>query len=75
MFDKLRDQIKDTLSNIECDTVGREDRILTTHVLEEFMHIMDVVESSDGNRLWIGECTKDMVGSTSQLVEDGLIQD
>lgn len=64
----LEEQINKTLRNLERGEVQREDRIFLNHVLEEFQHMVDMSvhgEVSD-------DVVYDMIGSTRELVEDGL---
>jgi hypothetical protein len=73
-YDVLRGQIQSTISNIEHDTVTREDRVFLTHLLESIQ--LDAMEDPG---FWgyavIGRSYEDLVGSTQQLIEDGLIQE
>jgi len=75
-YDVLRDQIKSTISNIEHNTVTREDRVFITHLLEEVQSHLDTVENPGyfGFAL-IGQAFQDVVGSTQELINDGLIQE
>jgi transcriptional regulator NrdR family protein len=74
-YDVIREQIRTTISNIEHDTVTREDRVFLTHVLEEIQGKLDPMEDPE---FWgyavIGRSFEDLVGSTQELVEDGLVQ-
>lgn len=72
-LDILKQQIDTTLSNIEHDTVGREDRVFLTHLLEELRLACPIIELDDA--LEIADEFITVVGSTQGLIEDGLIQD
>jgi hypothetical protein len=75
-YDVLREQIRSTISNIEHDTVTREDRIFLTHVLEEVQGDLDTMEDPGyWGYAMIGQSYEDLVGSTQQLIEDGLVAD
>ena len=67
-MDELKEQIKKTLRNLDFGEVRREDRIFLNHVLGEFQHLVDMSEISGD----VGDVVSDMIGSTRELVEDGL---
>lgn len=71
MYEPLKEQIKTTIRNLERGEVQISDRIFLNHLLEELEVIVDndrllnrQIDAADS--LW------EMVGSTNELVEDGL---
>lgn len=68
-MDELKEQIVETLRNLERGEVMMGDRVFLNHVLEEFEHL--VVMSEIGGQD-MGEVANEMIGSTRELVEDGL---
>lgn len=71
MYSQLNEQVKTTISNIEHGTIRRSDRVLMVHVLEQLEFILNdeglnVRQMDSFESLW------EMIGSTNELVEDGL---
>lgn len=71
MYEPLKEQIKTTITNLQRGEVQNSDRVFLNHILEELELIVDddgllnrQIDAAD--RLW------EMVGSTNELVEDGL---
>lgn len=73
----IEEQVKKTLSNIECDTLGREDRVFLTHVLEHLSIVAYAKAWGDirNDSITLACEVDNMLGSTEQLIADGLIQD
>ena len=69
-MDKLKEQIAKTLRNLERGEVMMEDRVFLDHVLGEFQYLVDLV-GTEAERSF-GELAFEMIGSTCELVEDGL---
>lgn len=67
----LQQQIGTTLNNLRNGTVQRTDRIFLNHILEEFERLSTQAELG-GPIMLIAELADEMVGSTRELVEDGL---
>lgn len=70
-MDELKEQIKQTLRHLELGEVKYDDRVFLSHVLGEFQHLVDMSEVSDDT----GDVVAEMIGSTRELVEDGLSWD
>lgn len=68
----LNDQINTTLSNLERGEVLRTDRIFLNHILEEFQMLSTSSSLANMEHFGIAELALEMVGSTNELVEDGL---
>lgn len=68
-FTALRAQIEKTTKNLERGEVQLSDRIFLNHILDELQFILDnggTNPSDDSESLW------ELLGSTNELVEDGL---
>lgn len=70
VYKALKDQLDLTLSNIDHGTIGREDRVFLTHVLEEIHSSLPTVET--GKQIDVADTYFDLLGSTQELIEDGL---
>lgn len=70
MYKALKDQIDLTLSNIDHGTIGREDRVFLTHLLEEIHSSLSTVETN--KQIDVADAYFDVLGSTQELIEDGL---
>lgn len=68
----LNEQINITIRNLERGEVQKTDRVFLNHVLEEFQLLVTSGSMSRGDHFGIAECAMEMVGSTAELVEDGL---
>lgn len=68
----LSEQINITLRNLEYGQVQRTDRVFLNHVLEEFQILATSSSLANMEYSGIAELALEMVGSTSELVEDGL---
>lgn len=67
-MDELKEQIEKTLRNLERGEIQMEDRVFLNHVLGELQHVVDV----SGTGGYMDDVVADMIGSTRELVEDGL---
>ena len=67
-MDELKEQIDATLKNLSAGEIQREDRVFLNHVLEEFGHLVDMQEFGGNTE----ELAWNRIGSTRELVEDGL---
>jgi hypothetical protein len=77
MYDALKAQLEKTTKNLERGEVQLADRIFLNHILDELDFILtnDIQEDGihlTGQMYTIAESTLQMLGSTNELVEDGL---
>lgn len=71
MYEPLKEQIKTTIRNLERGEVQMSDRIFLNHLLEE----LEVIVGDDrllNRQIDAADSLWEMVGSTNELVEDGL---
>lgn len=69
-YEPLKKQIDTTISNIDHGTIGRDDRIFLTHLLEELRLSLPIVELDDDEE--VADEFRTVLGSTQELIEDGL---
>ena len=78
MLEALKEQIKKTTTNLERGTPTLSDRIFLNHILDELDFILNAtLDKKDfplisGQMYDLAESTCQMLGSTNELVEDGL---
>lgn len=78
MYDALQEQIKKTTKNLERGEVQLTDRIFLNHILDELDFILTVTLDKkelpliSGQMYDLAESTCQLLGSTNELVEDGL---
>lgn len=77
MYDALKAQLEKTTKNLERGEVQLADRIFLNHILDELDFILTTNIQENGVHLTgqmyeIAESTLQMLGSTNELVEDGL---
>jgi hypothetical protein len=68
----LSEQINTTIRNLERGEVQKSDRIFLNHVLEEFQILATSSSFANTDHFGVAEFAFEMVGSSSELVEDGL---
>lgn len=68
----LQQQITTTISRLERGEIQRTDRIFLNHILEEFEVLVDLVVANQPGMMQFADLVLEMVGSTNELVEDGL---
>jgi hypothetical protein len=67
----LKTQVSASIEALISGDVRYSDRVFINHVLEEFERLIDAVETG-GPILNLAEMAEEMVGSTAELIEDGL---
>lgn len=77
MYDALKERLEKTTKNLERGEILLADRIFINHILDELQFILENNIQPDGVHLTgqmyeIAESTLQMLGSTNELVEDGL---
>lgn len=71
-LNNLKQQISVTLSHLERGEIQYEDHVFLNHILEEFEILVDAVGKNDPGMMQFADLALEMVGSTNELVEDGL---
>jgi hypothetical protein len=72
-FDALKEQLKTTTRRLEQGELQLSDRIFLNHILDELDVILENgVPSTPSGYFDLAESTLEMLGSTNELVEDGL---
>lgn len=71
MYEPLKEQIKTTIRNLERGEVMSSDRIFLNHILEGLEFIVED-EGLLNRQIDAADSLWEMVGSTNELVEDGL---
>jgi hypothetical protein len=72
MYEPLRAQVKTSISNLNSGTIQRSDRIFMNHLLEQLEFVLESGELESGRQIDICDSFYDVLGSTNELVEDGL---
>ena len=67
----LKVQINASMEALTSGQIHHTDRVFLNHILEEFELLTDAI-SKGGPILNLAEAAEEMVGSTAELVEDGL---
>lgn len=68
----LQQQIITTVSHLERGEIQYTDRVFLNHILEEFEILVDLVVANNPGMMQFADHALEMVGSTNELVEDGL---
>lgn len=69
---KLAEQIEATSRNLERGHLTHGDNVLLNHILEEFALLVDTMAQTDISDVEVRATAYEFVGSTAELVEDGL---
>lgn len=72
MYEPLKTQIGTTISRLERGEIQYADRVFLNHILEELEQAIDVVIARPESSFDISEAFLEMIGSTNELIEDGL---
>lgn len=72
-IEAIHKQIDTTINHLERGEILREDRVFLNHILETVTDLLVAIKTGDA--LSVQDSAFELVGSTAELLEDGLLQD
>lgn len=71
-FEALNEQIEKTMKRLEAGEIQKTDRVFLHHILEELERLVDAAAPENAEYFDVAEGAYELIGSTNELIEDGL---